>query len=92
MSNLQLVARRCPVMGKALAVQSARIGTRGMRAYEMGKARLHTSRAKEARAVDPSMGTLFGAEKQGQSLLFLVERKGSRYAVDETGTRSAMRC
>jgi 5-aminolevulinate synthase len=26
MSNLQVLARRCPVMGKALAVQSARHG------------------------------------------------------------------
>lgn len=62
MSNLQLIARRCPVMGKALAVQSARTGNTvlagafgGTRAYhaKVGhKARLHTSSSKEAQAVD----------------------------------------
>ncbi|KAI9862960.1 MAG: mitochondrial 5-aminolevulinate synthase [Trichoglossum hirsutum] len=64
MSNLQIMAKRCPIMGKALAVQSARNGLGGMRAYGMGKARLHTSSLKEARAVDASVGTLFGAEKK----------------------------
>ncbi|KAH0544393.1 5-aminolevulinate synthase, mitochondrial [Glutinoglossum americanum] len=64
MSNLQIVARRCPIMGKALAVQSARNRPGGMSAYGMGKARLHTSRAKEARAVNDAVGTLFSAEKQ----------------------------
>lgn len=62
MSNLQLIARRCPVMGKALAVQSARTGNTvlagafgGTRAYhaKVGhRARLHTSSSKEAQAVD----------------------------------------
>ncbi|KAK4997431.1 hypothetical protein LTR66_003167, partial [Elasticomyces elasticus] len=63
-SNLQIVARRCPVMGKALAVQSARAGNvalagayGGTRAYHtrldrVGKAKLHTTRAQEAQAVD----------------------------------------
>ncbi|KZF22549.1 5-aminolevulinate synthase-like protein [Xylona heveae TC161] len=57
-SNLQVLARRCPVMGKALAVQSARTGSFGLggvyggsKAYT-GRARLHTTRAKDARAVD----------------------------------------
>ncbi|KAI9677445.1 MAG: mitochondrial 5-aminolevulinate synthase [Caeruleum heppii] len=66
MSNLQLVARRCPVMGKALAVQSARSGSGllagvfgGVRAYS-GKAKLHTSRVQEAQAVDVG---LFGQGK-----------------------------
>ena len=55
LSNLQLVARRCPVMSKALAVQSVRGGHHalagvfgGSRAYTK-KAGLHTSRAREAR-------------------------------------------
>ena len=54
MSNLQLLARRCPIMGKALAVQTARTGTSGLggvfggvRAYS-GKAKLHTTRAPHA--------------------------------------------
>ncbi|KAI9845446.1 MAG: mitochondrial 5-aminolevulinate synthase [Thelocarpon superellum] len=58
MSNLQVVARRCPVMSKALAVQSVRVGRRSVgvglhsaRAHS-GKARLHTSRVQEAQAVD----------------------------------------
>ncbi|KAI9837465.1 MAG: 5-aminolevulinate synthase, mitochondrial [Sarea resinae] len=60
-SNLQVLARRCPVMGKALAVQSSKAGSNvfggvygGVRTYH-SKARLHTTRAKEARAVDVSM-------------------------------------
>ena len=54
MSNLQVLARRCPVMGKAMAVQSAKTGRTGLdgvfggtRAYS-GKAKLHTSRVKNA--------------------------------------------
>lgn len=54
MSNLQVLARRCPIMGKAMAVQSARTGNAafagvfgGTRAYG-GRAKLHTSRAREA--------------------------------------------
>ncbi|PSN70905.1 5-aminolevulinate synthase-like protein [Corynespora cassiicola Philippines] len=61
MSNLQVLARRCPIMGKALAVQSARTGNSalagafgGVRAYHsrVNRARLHTSSAKEAQAVE----------------------------------------
>ncbi|KAF2142993.1 uncharacterized protein K452DRAFT_225678 [Aplosporella prunicola CBS 121167] len=62
MSNLQTIARRCPVMGKALAVQSSRAGNAalagaygGTRAYHAkvgARARLHTSSSKEAQAVD----------------------------------------
>lgn len=54
MSNLQVLARRCPVMGKAMAVQTAKTGTNplngvfgGARAYG-GKAKIHTSRAQQA--------------------------------------------
>ncbi len=61
MSNLQVLARRCPIMGKALAVQSARHGNTalagafgGVRAYSsrVSRAKLHTSTSKEAQAVD----------------------------------------
>ncbi|KAH7328494.1 5-aminolevulinic acid synthase [Stachybotrys elegans] len=64
MSKLQLFAQRCPVMGKALAVQSSRSGytavaAAGIRAFsgrqpssKSAKAGIHTSRNKEARAVD----------------------------------------
>ncbi|KAF1940926.1 5-aminolevulinate synthase mitochondrial precursor [Clathrospora elynae] len=61
MSNLQVLARRCPIMGKALAVQSARNGNNalagafgGVRAYHtrVNRAKLHTSTSKEAQAVD----------------------------------------
>ncbi|RYP81531.1 hypothetical protein DL769_001939 [Monosporascus sp. CRB-8-3] len=64
-SKLQLLGQRCPVMGKALAIQSARVGRTGMvgaasvaglRNYsgqsKAGKAKIHTSRHNEARAVD----------------------------------------
>ena len=54
MSNLQVLARRCPVMGKALAVQTAKTGSCGLggtfggtRAYR-SKARLHTTRTQHA--------------------------------------------
>ncbi|KAF2463725.1 5-aminolevulinate synthase-like protein [Lindgomyces ingoldianus] len=61
MSNLQVLARRCPIMGKALAVQSARTGNSalagafgGARAYHsrVSRAKLHTSTPKEAQAMD----------------------------------------
>lgn len=58
MSKLQLYAHRCPVMGKAMAVQSSKYGAAaGIRAFSAqtkttGKARLHTSRNQEARAVE----------------------------------------
>ncbi|KAL3419384.1 5-aminolevulinate mitochondrial precursor [Phlyctema vagabunda] len=65
MSNLQTIARRCPIMGKALAIQTAKTGKIGLggvaalgaiRAFSgkvsSGKARLHTSRSHEARPVE----------------------------------------
>jgi 5-aminolevulinate synthase len=60
-SKLQLLGQRCPIMGKALAVQSARSGmapaaAAGFRSFSSqskpGKAKIHTSRSHEARAVD----------------------------------------
>ncbi|KAF2238637.1 5-aminolevulinate synthase-like protein [Viridothelium virens] len=62
MSNLQVLARRCPVMGKALAVQSARSGHvnfanaaySGIRAYhsKIGRAKMHTTSPMEAQAIE----------------------------------------
>ena len=61
MSNLQVLARRCPVMGKALAVQSAKSNNallggvfRGTRAYT-GKAEMHTARVQRAMMVEPNL-------------------------------------
>lgn len=69
-SKLQVLARRCPVMGKALAVQSARLGHAGFPAgvasvagystlsgqqRKSGKAKLHTGRPREAQAVEGSL-------------------------------------
>jgi 5-aminolevulinate synthase len=74
MSNLQVLARRCPIMGKALAVQSSRNGNNalagafgGVRAYHtrVNRAKLHTSAPKEAQAVD--IENLRG--KQGRRIL-----------------------
>ena len=54
MSNLQVLGRRCPVMGKALAVQSAKTGYAGLGGVFGGtkgyksKANLHTTRASFA--------------------------------------------
>ena len=60
MSNLQVLARRCPMMGKAMAVQGAKSGIPtlggvfgGARAYG-GKAKLHTTRAQKA-TIDPGV-------------------------------------
>ncbi len=58
MSNLQVLARRCPIMGKALAVQSSRLrsGMVGRGGGGLGprtaKAELHTTRVAEAMAVE----------------------------------------
>ena len=64
MSNLQVLARRCPVMGKALAVQSTRHGNPalagvygGMRSYhrkaeKVDRAKFHSAAVKEAQAVE----------------------------------------
>lgn len=70
MSKLQTYAHRCPVMGKALAVQSSKYGAAasiralsGHGKQSSGRAALHTSRNKEARAVEnPS---LLGARENG---------------------------
>ncbi|KAK3357445.1 pyridoxal phosphate-dependent transferase [Lasiosphaeria hispida] len=67
-SKLQVLARRCPVMGKAMAVQSARIGHAGFAGVagvaamstisghgKTPKAKLHTGRSHEANAVEGSL-------------------------------------
>ncbi|KAK3692724.1 pyridoxal phosphate-dependent transferase [Podospora appendiculata] len=66
-SKLQVLARRCPVMGKAMAVQSARGGpgfpsaAAGITTLSGGghakasKAKLHTSRAQDAQPVEGSL-------------------------------------
>lgn len=60
-SKLQMLGQRCPIMGKALAVQSARSGmagaaVAGVRAFsgqhKTGRAKIHTSRSHEARAME----------------------------------------
>ena len=57
MSNLQVLARRCPVMGKAMAVQKAKSGTCSLNGVFGGtsahgsKAKYHTSRANQAAVV-----------------------------------------
>ncbi|KAK4106560.1 tetrapyrrole biosynthesis, 5-aminolevulinic acid synthase [Parathielavia hyrcaniae] len=77
MSKLQVLARRCPVMGKAMAIQSARIGQAtgfGSVAAKAsmstlaghvntGKAKLHTSRSQEAQAVETPV---FGGHEKVQ--------------------------
>ncbi len=68
-SKLQVLARRCPVMGKAMAVQSARLGHAGFPAAAgvaslstlsghgkpAAKAKLHTGRTNAAQAVEGSL-------------------------------------
>ena len=71
MSNLQTIANRCPVMGKAMAVQSAK-GSSGLKAIpalkgirgfsgKAGKAKLHTSSEQKARPID---GLVMGEKRK----------------------------
>ena len=59
MSNLQVLARRCPVMGKAMAVQTARTGMAGLGGVYGGsmayhsKAHLHTTGSRNATPSEP---------------------------------------
>jgi 5-aminolevulinate synthase len=77
MSNLQVLAHRCPVMGKAMAVQSARFGRPGFPAAhaiaglstmstqsKAAKAKLHTSRTNQALPVESQ--TLFSGQEKGK--------------------------
>ena len=71
MSNLQMLARRCPVMGKAMAVQATKTGKCGLngvfggtRAYG-GKAKIHTTRAQHASVADATLRR----EQQGTFIL-----------------------
>lgn len=70
MSKLQLLGHRCPVMGKAMAVQSAKHhGAAAFRAFsgnaKPARARIHTSRNQEARAVD---APIFEGREKGMSM------------------------
>ena len=53
-SNLQVIARRCPVMGKAMAAQTVKAGPAGLggvfggKRMHSGKAKLHTTRVQRA--------------------------------------------
>jgi 5-aminolevulinate synthase len=81
MSKLQVLARRCPVMGKAMAIQSGRPGHAAgfasvaakatMSTFpghgKTAKAKIHTSRSQEAQAVEGSVFT--GREKGKRSYL-----------------------
>ena len=65
MTKLQVYAQRCPVMGKALAIQTSRYGAvAGIRAHatKTGMAKIHTSANHEARAVD---GPVFEQHDRG---------------------------
>ena len=56
MSNLQVLARRCPIMGKAINVRSASLAGAygGMRAYHTrhDRAKFHNTAQKDARTVE----------------------------------------
>ena len=77
MSKLQVLARRCPVMGKAMAIQSGRVGhapafasvaaKASMSTFhghtKTSKAKLHTSRSQEAQPVE---GSVFTGREKGE--------------------------
>lgn len=89
-SKLQTLARRCPVMGKAMAVQSARAGFPGVAAGrcvstfsasahgKTAKAKLHTGRGHEARAVE---GNLF--RDKGECFFFFAMANSDSYILTE---------
>lgn len=83
-SKLQVLAHRCPVMGKAMVVQSARFGRAGIPAahpvagistYPSGsdararKARLHTGRSTQAQPVEGQ--PLFNTRNNGEDTFVL---------------------
>ncbi|KAI5364891.1 Putative aminotransferase, class-II, pyridoxal-phosphate binding, aminotransferase, class I/classII [Septoria linicola] len=81
MSNLQTIARRCPIMGKALSVRSAQLGNTvlagafgGSRAYhsKVPRANLHTTAENKARAVESprvrSEGPLYARQQVQQPI------------------------
>jgi 5-aminolevulinate synthase len=83
-SKLQLLGQRCPVMGKALAVQSAKYGhsavtgavaITGIRAFsghqKPSRAKIHTSRVQEARAVESPLFN--GDEKSQLAVLYCIQ-------------------
>ncbi|KAK0711170.1 pyridoxal phosphate-dependent transferase [Lasiosphaeris hirsuta] len=93
-SKLQVLARRCPVMGKAMAVQSARIGHAGFPGVagvaamstisghgKAPKAKLHTSRPHEANAVE---GSLFRDKVQLPPRLPVKSQQAGASAVPST--------
>ncbi|VUC33553.1 unnamed protein product [Clonostachys rosea] len=80
MSNLQLLAHRCPIMGKAMAVQTAKYGgsAAAFRSFsgqsKAGRAKIHTSRNQEARAVESPV--LQGRDKGEASFVPLILSSG----------------
>ena len=70
MSNLQLIARRCPVMGKALALSSARVG--GAQSARIGNAALVGAfggpRAYHAGSKPPRANLHTTASKEAQAV------------------------
>lgn len=76
MSKLQLYAQRCPIMGKAMAVQTAKMNAApSLRAFsgqaKSGKAKIHTSRKQEAQPLDAPV--FEGARNQGMSEPFEID-------------------
>lgn len=80
MSRLQLLANRCPIMSKAIAVRSAHhgrsampkpAGVAGIRGFgshsKVTQAKIHTSRVEGARPVEDPV---FGRSPKGTSRLF----------------------
>jgi 5-aminolevulinate synthase len=55
MSNLQVLARRCPVMGKAITVQTGRTGAHGIHTKSKSVKMFHSGGVKPAQAVDVSV-------------------------------------
>lgn len=86
MSNLQVLARRCPVMSKALAVQSARMsGTKRFTSCAAGVAGLGTKQHARALHTTPGNGASLeteGYKKSEQGMVFFFNSILERLTMD----------
>ncbi|KOS17464.1 5-aminolevulinate synthase [Escovopsis weberi] len=93
-SKLQLFAQRCPVMGKAMAVQSYKHGARAeLRAFstessKRGKAHIHTSRNQEARAAEGAM--IDGHKKTSMPPSMAIPRREASLPMTVQATAAAL--
>jgi hypothetical protein len=94
MSNLQVLARRCPVMGKALAVRSG--VPAGVRSYhrKADRANFHSASVKGAQAVNVNVNNVGRQDpgKTARGTRRVLSRKIANYSLHSTLLYSEARC